>query len=111
MILVFSFLVYWCLFWIASLLWFFWPKFNGLRNLIDYVSDIVKYPRQIYPVSVGWLLRFVFPILVVANPIYFWLKGEYDFKMMMIDGVVVAVVIFVYMMLWKFGLRKYNSAN
>lgn len=110
-ILLISIVVFWLLFWLASLVWFFWPKFNGLRILFDAVSDVSFYPKKIYPQFLSWFLSFVFPIFLVANPLFLLIKGGYDWSVMMRDCLIMVIFILIYLIMWKEGLKKYNSAN
>lgn len=110
-ILLISLLIYWLIFWLASLVWFFWPQFNSLRYVFDVTSDVSFYPRKVYPAFLNWFFTFIWPMFLVINPIFFWLEGKYDWTMMWRDGGILIIFILIYMIMWREGLKRYNSAN
>lgn len=106
-----SVVVFWVIFWCATLVWFFWPRFDGLRSFMDITSDAIFYPQRIYPSYMRWFLVYIFPIFLVANPIFHWLNGVYDYRMMLHDGGVTIIFLLIFLIMWRGGLKRYNSAN
>lgn len=110
-IIVLSLVLYWALYWITALIWFYWPQFNALRLMVRNVEEINKNPRELYPDSVQWVMTFIVPMFVIINPVYLWLTGEYTLAVMLRDAGVVIIFLLIYMIMWRDGLKRYNSAN
>lgn len=105
-----SFVIYSLMFFISSLIWFFWPKFGALRWFLGYAYDINKYPRKIYPDTMQYFLIFVSPLFLVVNPIYDVLLGKYNLDILMVTLLMVFVLVGVYVLMFRNGLRRYGSA-
>jgi len=104
-------LVYAIVYWIAVLLNFVWPRFHGLWMFVNEIGDIMKYPKNIYPDIVENFLTYIIPIFLVVNPVFKVIDNSFEWNDFWEINLVTLVFVLVYVLLWKVGLRRYNSAN
>ncbi len=109
-VMIVSFVIYSLMFFISSLIWFFWPKFGALRWFLGYAYDVNKYPRKVYPDAMQYFLIFVAPLFLVVNPVYDVISGNYDVNIFILTLLMVFVLISVYVLMFVNGLRRYESA-
>ena len=106
----FAFGLFYFMIWISTTAWFFWSKFESLRWLIHNSQDITRYPKKIYPQFLQSLLIYVLPMFLMINPAYDILQNEFgwsDFGRMIMMLIMFGLI---YLIMWKEGLRRYNSA-
>jgi len=111
LIMTISLVLYWVLSWLAAFVWFFWPKMNAFRLMINTVYDINRFPREIYPQGLSWFLIYILPIFLIVNPVFLWLKGSYHGEIIFRDLGVMLIFVLVYAITWREGLKRYSSAN
>lgn len=90
---------------------FFFERFEALGSFIWHMSQISRYPRQIFTGITGIMVQFIFPIaLTAAVPAEFALN-QGSFKLaLFISGM--SVLMFVLgLSFFNLGLKHYESAN
>lgn len=111
LIVVVGWLIFSILIWISSLMWLFLPRFRILRMVVTNSFDFNKNPPKVYPGALQWFLSIILPVLLIGNQTYYWLRGEYGWQMILRDLGILVIFILIYILMWKGGLKKYNSAN
>jgi len=109
-VMVMSFLIYSTMFFIASLTWFYWPKFGALRWFLGNVYEIIRFPRIIYPGWIQIVLLFMFPVFFVVNPAYDVLAGTYSLDFFILSVGVLYVFVVIAWVMFEKGLERYESA-
>ncbi len=99
-----------CIYWIAGLIFFYWPNFLAIWWMLNNISDVAKYPRRIYPSAMQWFLIFFIPLFCMVNPLYDVMDGSFDFWRGLDIFLVITMFVLIYLMMWKDGLRRYSSA-
>lgn len=98
-----------CLYWIAGLVFFYWPNFYTAHWFLANTGDIGRYPRRVYPDIMQWVLIYVIPLMCVINPIYDVMENSWDFWRGLDVGLVIVLFVLIYVFMWKDGLRRYSS--
>jgi len=100
-----------CIFiWISSLLCFFWERFDVLWRFLMNMGDASRMPRQIFPNWLQLVMFYVVPILVMINPVYAVLDNTFGWAQLGQLLLVMTLFSLIFLILWRAGLRKYNSA-
>jgi len=110
-IMVSSVVIYFLVIWIISLLAFYWDKFRQIKLIFWTSGEASYYPRKLYPPILQWIGVYLFPVFMIVNPIFDVFDGSYDWVKVINTILYIGVLFIIYQMVWKFGLRKYNSAN
>ena len=97
--------------WIVTLMAFYWDRFNQIKSIFWIMSGASYYPRKIYPGWMQWVGIYLVPIFVIINPMYDLFEGNYDWVNVLNATLYILVLWIVYQLLWRAGLRRYNSAN
>lgn len=104
--------IYFCLATSAGALSFY---FEGLMDVQDFVfetrAEISHYPSMIFPRPFRFFFTFVFPIFLVATPLFQVLRNEYTVEDFIIGLSVTGICILFTTALWSMGLKRYSSAN
>lgn len=110
-IIIFSLLLIFEIFFISSVAVFYLKKKDGLWPLINYTQDFISYPRKIYPKEMQMVLIYVWPLLLMVNPVYDLLKG--DFNLFYIFRILLVLFVFALIgrWMWLDGLRRYESTG
>jgi len=109
-ILLVSLVIYTILFWLAGLANFYWPNFQGMLLFINNIGEVNRYPKSIYPYVMQFLLTFIYPIFLVENPIYNVLDDSFSWELGVQMGLMTVILVMIFLILWKDGLRRYGSA-
>jgi len=97
--------------WITTLVNFYSERLDALNKLLFNSIDLVKYPKKIYPRWIQNFYIFVFPIFLIANPVYQIMEGTFGWEDVKI---ILAMTVFLSGLtwfLWRDGLKRYVSAN
>jgi len=97
--------------WSVSLMAFFWDRFNQIKSIFWVMSRASYYPRDIYPRVIQLTGLYLIPFFMIINPAFDLLAGRYGIMNVANTVLFIIVWLLIYQMLWKAGLRKYNSAN
>lgn len=89
--------------------------FDGLKDVQDYIHEtrasISNYPTTIFPGPFRFFFTYIFPIFLVATPLFQVLHNTYTFEDFIIGLSITSICILFTTALWSTGLRKYSSAN
>lgn len=90
----------------------FWVQRNDTFNVLIFnVSQLSRYPRQIYRHIIGKILTFGIPIALIATiPAEVALKFEHGPLTIFFIGITIIFYLLSRSM-WHYGLKKYTSAN
>lgn len=95
---------------IASLL-FYVDRMDGIGSFMWHLSQISRFPRQIYSGWGKWLFQFIFPLaLLVSLPTEVAL-GRIDIKMLFYFIAISLLFFALGNLSFSLGLRRYSSAN
>jgi len=100
-----------CLFLVAGLIYFFWPKFDVFWRIVWDASDFYRWPKTVYPEWIQLIMTFVVPLFVLVNPIYNVLDGSFNWSQASLVLLMTALFVALSGWMWREGLKKYNSAN
>ncbi|MFZ5392372.1 MAG: ABC-2 family transporter protein [Patescibacteria group bacterium] len=100
-----------CLYWMAGLVFFYWPNFYTAHWFLSNTSDVGRYPRKVYPGIMQWVLIYLMPLMCIINPIYDVMEGSLDFWRILDICLVILVFVFIYCFMWQDGLKRYSSAG
>ncbi|MBU0648241.1 ABC transporter permease [Patescibacteria group bacterium] len=109
-VVFFSILIYSMLYWIAALVNFYWQNFWGLWWFINNTGDITRWPKNVYPYFLQVALTYLIPLFLIENPIYDILRGTFSFDLGLQILLVAVIMLVIIAILWKDGLKRYNSA-
>lgn len=109
-ILINSIVLHSLLYWISGLVNLFSNRFLAMWYLINNTYEIVKYPKNVYPRLFQDILIFVFPILLVANPVFDVLDRSWSWSDFVQMILVTFVFLLIFLVVFGYGLRKYESA-
>lgn len=98
------------LFFITTVVEFFWPRFFGFYTITNQLQEANKYPKQLFPQKMSFVLTYVWPIFFIANPIYLAMRHQYDQKYILIHIIVIMVFVVFSLLMWNKGLKKYQSS-
>jgi len=109
-LVVYGFVLYSILYWIAGLICLYVNKFNAMHQWVSYSNDVKQYPKKIFPNWVSWVFRIIMPMMLIVSPIYDLMDGSFDYgdALYMFLILVMFGLLVVYM--WKDGLKRYESA-
>lgn len=90
----------------------FWVQRNETFNMLIFnVSQLSRYPRQIYRHLVGKILTFGIPIALIAS-VPAEVALQFDNKNLPLYFLLLTVLFYIgARIFWNFGLKKYTSAN
>lgn len=103
-------ILFYLLYFVAMAVEFFWSDFNGLWDLFNFLSGVSKYPEKIYPQWMRFSLMFVYPLLLIASPVYLVFEKSMTWEILLMIFAVVVLNIFVARGVWWWGLKRYQSA-
>ena len=109
-LLLVSMFVHLILHWLGVLINFYWPNFWGVWQFMGSISDISRNPKQVYPPFWQTILTYVIPIFLINNPIYYILDHSFSWEFGAQIGLIVVILLMIFMILWKDGLKRYSSA-
>lgn len=110
-IVISSLIIYFLFIWIVSLMAFYWDRFNQIKSIFWISGQASNYPRKIFPRLLQWAGMFVVPVFLVINPVFDVFTGSYGWENIINTGLYLVALFIAYQLVWKVGLRKYNSAN
>lgn len=89
---------------------FFTTEVFGAVKMINNICEIAKYPATIYPKVISNLFTFIVPLFIVGFiPISFFKSN--DITLFVIPVLVSGLIIYTSLILWKKGLKKYQSTG
>jgi ABC-2 type transport system permease protein len=105
-----SVLIHGLLLWIGAILNFVWPNFRIFHVFVNNTLDVIKYPKRIYPQVIQGFLTFLVPIFLIINPAFEVLKGSFGWADFVNIFLITLMFGLIFLNLFKYGLRRYNSA-
>jgi len=99
-----------CIYWLAGLVFFYWPNFLVGHWFLSNTSDVGRYPRKVYPGIMQWILTYIIPLFCVINPVYDVLDGSGSFWRGLDIVLMTILFVLIYVFMWKDGLKRYVSA-
>lgn len=90
----------------------FWTiSATSLNDFVFTIQSNSNYPKDIYPKKVRFLLIFVFPVILFANPIAMCIfEKKYWQNYLILAFIYVFVTEIVKRIVWKFGIRRYQCS-
>ena len=110
LLIVYGFVLYSLMYWIAGLICLYFPEFHALQALLGSSQSVKQNPRKVYPRWVSWIFRTVFPLMLVVNPVYDLMDGKIDFEYVGYLLLVLLMFVLLFAFMWKDGMRRYDSA-
>lgn len=110
-IMLASLVVMYLMSWSIALITFFSERFTVLWEMFLNITEINNFPRQVYPRAMQSILIYLFPVFLIINPVYDLMAGEFGWSEVGRMVLMIGLLVTIYINMWKFGLRKYNSAN
>lgn len=109
-VVVNSIIVHALCYWLGALVSFIWPNFSTLYVFVSNSFEITKYPKIIYPSVMRNILIYIFPILLIINPVYEVLDKSWGWDDFWQIFLVTGMFVMLFLVLFKYGLRRYSSA-
>lgn len=109
--IIFSLILYYSILSIIGTLTFWVQRNDTFNTLIFNISQLSRYPRQIYINLIGKILTFGLPIALIAS-----VPSEIalQFNNGLLPYFFIGITAFFYtsaLLFWHYGLRRYTSAN
>ncbi|MEK7529146.1 MAG: ABC-2 family transporter protein [Patescibacteria group bacterium] len=106
-----SVVLYYSILSIISTFAFWMQKSDTFKVLIWNVSQVARYPRQIYTGIIGKVLTFIIPIAGLASvPAEIALQFDHGKIAYILAGITI-VMMAIAQWFWSFGLKRYSSAG
>lgn len=104
-------IIFYCLLSMISSLAFWLNRNETLGVLIWNLSQISRYPRQIFNKMFAFILTFILPFALLAS-----IPAEISLRLVekeyLVYTIIVTVVIYsLSLLLWKLGIKRYSSAS
>lgn len=109
--LVFSYLISYFIFFIIASLSLFFIDSRAFMDWVFDATDFDRYPAEIYPLGVKIFLTFFLPILFFAYFPAAYLLGKIGERYLFLGVMIAFFLYFVSKIIWKKGLRNYQSAS
>jgi ABC-2 type transport system permease protein len=90
----------------------FWT--NRLNNIADFlpnIADVAKYPPEIFPVVIRFILTFIIPISLLAIFPAKIMLSIYAPIYLMIPLLIAVLFMYLSHLFWVFALSRYSSAS
>lgn len=108
-VFIFSILLSMIMYIISVIIEFYFPRFYGLYFILSNMSDISRYPAKIYPAFLQYFLLFIWPFMLLTNPIYMIFDGKFGWQWISITLFVLIVFSLIMIGMWRGGLKRYQS--
>lgn len=95
---------------LASLL-FYVEKMDGIGSFMWHLSQISRYPRQIYKGIGKILFEFIFPIALIASVPAEIALGKSSFALLTYFAFVSVIFFLLGNIIFRIGLKRYSSSN
>jgi ABC-type uncharacterized transport system permease subunit len=90
----------------------FWViKSWGLTDLMDKLSNLMRYPASVYPWLLNFLLSTVFPILAITYLPVKTLLFEPKLSQIAYMFALTAIFMLIARLIWRLGEKRYGSAS
>jgi len=109
-LLVYGLLLYSLIHWTVGMVALYIHRFGALQGWVNVSGDIMDYPRKVYPKWVSWVYRTILPMMLVINPIFDLIDGNIDWMYFVHMFLVLVMFWLIVLILWKDGIRRYESA-
>lgn len=110
-LLAFAIISIYSLWFVFSTFLIWYPRLTNLRELLSYLSGIMKYPPEVFKGLGNTAVIFLTPILfVIAVPTKALTGKIFTFEMLWFTGFSVGFFL-VARAFWKFALKSYTSVN
>ncbi len=107
----FSLILYFSILSLMSTVVFWVEKNDTFSVLIFNVSQVSRYPRQIFTGVVGTVLTYGLPLALLASVPAEAILGRSIGSIVMLLVVLTAIFYILSAVMWRVGLRRYTSAN
>lgn len=90
----------------------FWTiSATSLNDFVFTIQSNSNYPKNVYPKGVRFVLIFVFPVILLSNPVAMCVYEKDDWqKYFLLAFVYVFVTSIIKRIIWKLGVRKYQCS-
>lgn len=84
---------------------------NNLRSHAVFLMTTTRYPREVFPSLFQKIGISIFPVFLIASPVYYVLQNKYTALDAAYTGFLLIVFTGSMLLLWNNGLKRYTSAN
>lgn len=102
--LLFHFVNLWCV-----SVQFYIPGFHGLWKFLRETSNLVQYPRTLFPSPIQWFFLFFFPYFLLSDPLYTLLSGNLTLAYVLEHFIFSVLYCSLSSIFWARGLRRYGT--
>jgi ABC-2 type transport system permease protein len=110
-ILISSVTIFYSLYFISTLLVFWTSRLSNIADLLPNVADVAKYPTEIFPVFVRFILTFVVPISLMAIIPAKIMLSIFSPFFLLVPLTVAVILLFLSHRFWLFAVSRYSSAS
>lgn len=110
--LIVSSIIYTCIVFIISSLSLWTVKSNYFVEFIFELEEVNQYPLNVYGQGIRIFLTYIIPIGFVSfYPNQYILERKEFYNMAFLSPLVAFVVLIISILVWRFGIRQYQSPN
>lgn len=109
--LLFGIVIYVCLWFLVVISAFWFPANFSRSELVLSMNASSKYPRIIFEGLYKTIFSTILPLLLIVSPAVEVFLGKTDITILLYQGLVSFIFIFICRFVWKRGLMKYDSSN
>jgi ABC-2 type transport system permease protein len=110
-ILISSVMIFYSLYFISTILAFWVNRLQNICELLPQAADVARYPTDIFPVIIRFILTFIFPLGLLAIFPAKVLLNIYPSALILFPLVLGIVLLYLSRLFWNFALRRYSSAS
>ncbi|MFN7161235.1 MAG: ABC-2 family transporter protein [Candidatus Gracilibacteria bacterium] len=88
---------------------FYLKGFWGFYKTAGNFSDLVQYPKDLFPSWIGILFTFCIPYFMVSDPLYRVFKDELTLQYVFFYVLFYVCFLSISSLIWHFGLRRYEG--
>jgi len=106
-----SVLIFYSLYFISTTLAFWVNRLQNISELMPNASDVARYPTEMFPVLIRFILTFIIPIGLLAIFPAKILLNIYSPIFILFPLTLGVALLYLSHLFWHFALRRYSSAS
>jgi len=110
-ILVSSVAIFYSLYFISTVFIFWTNRLSNIAELLPQAADVAKYPTEIFPIVVRFVLTFIIPIGLLAIVPAKIMLSIFSPTYLAVPLLVAGVLVFLSHRFWLFAVKRYSSAS
>lgn len=111
LILLCAVAIFYSLYFISTTFVFWTNRLGNIAELMPQAADVARYPTEIFPVFVRFILTFIIPLglmVIIPGKVLLSLINPFN---IFLPFIFAAIMVYVSHRFWLFALRRYSSAS